>query len=296
MFDPQHIVCAVDFSPHSEEVVRAGEFLARTLDARLTAFHAVTVSHDHYPGTTIFERGGEQGDLMAAARRDLQNLVASTAQAGTVVAAGDPVEMIAELVRETGAGLVVAGRYGFSGLQRVLLGSVVERMARRLSTPLLVVGRTRAQDRDKPLFSQVVVACQAADRHDPVLTVAAAIARRFNAGLNLLHAMELPVQPEILEPSDGPYSEVQAALQERLRREMTDAARALAGDLDFAVDLAPGPAAEVLPHYMLRQQGDLLIVGVRPRRGLGPLLMGSTTEAALRHTSCAVMTVPTTMT
>ncbi len=222
LFDPQHIVCAVDLSPHSAAVVRAGEFMARMLDARLTVFHAVTIPHDRYPGTTIFERGGEQDDRMTAARRGLHKLVTPLAQAGTAVAAGDPVEMLSGFVRQNAVGLVVAARHGFSGIQRVLLGSVVERMARRLPVPLLVVGRTPAQDHASPLFSHVVAACQTADRRDPVLTTATAVARNFNVGLNLLHAVEQPVQPDLLEPTAGPYGEVQAALQERLHQGFVD--------------------------------------------------------------------------
>ncbi len=293
LFDPQHIVCAVDLSPHSAAVVRAGEFMARILDARLTVFHAVTIPPDRYPGTTIFERGGEQDDRMAAARQDLQKLVAPLARAGTEVAAGSPVEALSEFVQQNAAGLVVAARHGFSGIQRVLLGSVVERMARRLPAPLLVVGRAPAQDHASPVFSQVVVACQTVDRRDPVLMMAIAVARRFNVGLNLLHAVEQPVQPDLLEPTAAPYSEVQDALQERLRQGFVDTARAVAEDIRITVELAPGPAAEVLPRYIRRLKADLLIVGVRPRRGLSPVLMGSTTEAGLRHSSCAVLTVPT---
>ncbi|MDJ0721193.1 MAG: universal stress protein [Desulfobacterales bacterium] len=296
LFDPQHIVCAVDLSPHSAAVVRAGEFMARMLDARLTVFHAVTIPHDRYPGTTIFERGGEQDDRMTAARRDLHKLFTPLAQAGTAVAAGDPVEMLSGFVRQNAVGLVVAARHGFSGIQRVLLGSVVERMARRLPVPLLVVGRTPAQDHASPLFSHVVAACQTADRRDPVLTTATAVARNFNVGLNLLHAVEQPVQPDLLEPTAGPYGEVQAALQERLHQGFVDTVGAVAEDIRITVDLAPGPAAEVLPRHIRGLKADLLIVGVRPRRGLGPMLMGSTTEAVLRHSSCAVLTVPTTMT
>ncbi len=293
-FDPQHILCAVDFSPSSEEVVHAGHLLARAFGARLSAFHAVTASHDHYPGTAIFERGGEQKELTAAARRNLEELTAPLDQVAAIVAAGDPVESMADCIRETKAGLVVAARHGFSGIQRVLLGSVVERMARQLATPLLVVSRIPRQARDKPLFRQVVMACKTIKPHDPVLAAAAAIARRFEAGLHLLHAMELPVRPEILEPTEGPYGEVQAALQDRLRHEMEDTLRATVGDLQAAVDLIPGPCAEVLPGYLARQQADLVVVGVQHHHRLAQLLVGSTTEAALRRTSCAVLTVPTT--
>jgi nucleotide-binding universal stress UspA family protein len=295
-FDPQHILCAVDFSPPSEAVVHAGHLLAQAFDARLSVFHAVTASHDPYPGTAIFERGGAQGDFMAAARRNLNELTAPLNQVAAIVAAGDPVDGLSDCIRGTGAGLVVAARHGWTGIQRVLLGSVVERMARRLTTPLLVVGRTRKHSSDNPPFQKVVMACKTLAPRDPVLAVAAAIARRFDAGLYLLHAMERPVRPDILEPTNGPYGQVQASLQDRLRQEMEGKLRATVGDLGVSVDLTPGPAAEALPGYIARRQADLLVVGVRHHHRLAQLLVGSTTEAALRHAACAVLTVPTSMT
>lgn len=296
LFDLQHIVCAVDLSPHTKGVLDGGQLLARAFDAHMSIFHAVTASHDRFPGTTIFERGGQQTDLLTAARRRLEDLAASLENTEGIVAAGDPVETLAEYLRKTSASLVVAARHGCSGIQRVLLGSVVERMARQLATPLLVVGLTKAGTWNRRTFRKVVVACDAVDATSPALTVAVAVARRFDATLHLLHAMELPLKAEMLEPTDGPYGEIQAALQDRLHQNLTALASVVAKDLSVSVDLAPGPAAEILPFYIRQQKADLLVVGVRSRRRLQQLLIGSTTEAALRHASCAVLTVPTTMT
>ena len=294
MFDPQHIVCAVDFSSNSEGVVHAGGLLARAFDARLSVFHAVTASHDHYPDTAIFERGGAKDELTKTGRQKLKELVAPLRPAGTIIAAGDPVDILSDWLQGTAGGLVVAARHGATRLQHVLIGGVVERMVRQLALPVLVTSRTRKEDGREPLFVKVVVACQTAANRSPELMAAAAVARRFDAELNLLHAMELPVRPELMDPTDGPYGDVQTTLQDRLRQEMAAAVRSAAGNINVSIDLAQGPAVEVLPGHIARKQADLLVVGVRPRRRLTQLLIGSTTEAALRRTSCAVLTVPTT--
>jgi nucleotide-binding universal stress UspA family protein len=39
-------------------------------------------------------------------------------------------------------------------------------------------------------------------------------------------------------------------------------------------------------------QADLAVVGVRARRRLKKFILGSTTEAVLRHAPCAILTVP----
>lgn len=295
-FELQHIACAVDFSRHTAVVLRWGRLLARAFEARLSVFHAVTASHDRFPGTVIFERGGRQSDLLAEARQRLEEIVAPLENANGVAVAGDPVETLGEYARKTSVDLVIAARHGFSGIQRVLLGSVVERMGRELAKPLLVVSMNEAGSTGSLPFSNVVVAVEADDAHAPAFKVAVALAHRFDAALHLLSAMERPLLADKLEePTEGPYGEIQTALQQRLQQKMADMTRPLAGDLNVTVDLVPGPAVEVLPSYVRRRQADLLVVGVKSRRRFQQWLIGSTTEAALRHADCAVLTVPTTM-
>ncbi len=294
-FELRHIVCAVDFSRHTAGVLRWGRFLARAFDARLSVFHAVTASHDRFPGTAIFERGGRQSDLLAAARQHLEEIVAPLDQANGVAVAGDPVDNLGEYARKTSVDLVIAARHGFSGIQRVLLGSVVERMGRELAKPLLVVGMREAGSTGSLPFSNVVVGLEADDAHAPAFKMAVALARRFGAALYLMSAMERPLLADKVEPTEGPYGEIQTTLQQRLQQKMADMTSPLAGDLKFTVDLVPGPAVEVLPSYVRRRQADLLVVGVKSRRRFQQRLIGSTTEAALRHAACAVLTVPTMM-
>lgn len=295
MFELQHIICAVDFSSHSEGVLQTGNLLGQAFDARLSVFHAVTASRDRFPGTTIFERGGQQAELLAAAGQRLEALAAPLGNAETITAAGDPVETLCNYLQKWPADLAIAARRGLGGIQRVLLGSVVERMARRLSVPLLVVGPDNPGDADRPPFRKLVAACDAVDALSPVLAAAMAVAHRFGSVLHLLHAMELPVRPEMLEPTDGPYGEVQTALQHRLRRNLAKLSAMSAAALKVEVDILPGPAVEILPSYIRKHSADLLVVGVRPRRRLQQWLIGSTTEAALRHAPCTVLTVPATI-
>jgi nucleotide-binding universal stress UspA family protein len=58
------------------------------------------------------------------------------------------------------------------------------------------------------------------------------------------------------------------------------------------IALRHGTAAEILPDYIREVQADLAVVGVHACPRLKKLIIGSTTEAALRHAPCAVLTVP----
>jgi nucleotide-binding universal stress UspA family protein len=58
------------------------------------------------------------------------------------------------------------------------------------------------------------------------------------------------------------------------------------------IDLRHGPAPEILPDYIREVQADLAVVGVQARRRFKKFIVGSTTEAVLRHAPCAILTVP----
>jgi nucleotide-binding universal stress UspA family protein len=55
------------------------------------------------------------------------------------LAEGDTAREILEVAREHGAGLIVMGTHGRTGLGRLLLGSVAEQVLRQSSCPVLTV-------------------------------------------------------------------------------------------------------------------------------------------------------------
>ena len=136
------IVCCVDLSPATRCVTSWAGMLAGCTNARLVVFHAVHMPSDALHPTTEFERGG---DLERRRRESLADI--SDCMAGIDVpwqaelVYGEPVEALLAFCRRTSPDLVIAGSHGLKGFKRLMLGSVVERMARLLPCPLLVVRR-----------------------------------------------------------------------------------------------------------------------------------------------------------
>ncbi len=62
------------------------------------------------------------------------------------LAFGKPDEKIVNLSEELGAGLIVTGSWGLSGVQRALMGSVSDSVVRHAHCPVLVVREKRHQD------------------------------------------------------------------------------------------------------------------------------------------------------
>jgi len=114
------VLLATDGSEGSE---RAGDHAIAVAAATGAHLHALTVGDDGGPAERAAARAREAGvDATAAVR------------------SGRPHEAIRGYAGDHGADLVVVGTHGRSGVERVLLGSVAERVLRTATRPVLVVG------------------------------------------------------------------------------------------------------------------------------------------------------------
>jgi nucleotide-binding universal stress UspA family protein len=121
--DVREILVATDFSETSDAAVRVAHAYARAFEARLHVFH---VSWPEELGLT---------KLFAA-------LVADLGQTVPVLAAsqrGDAADEIVRYATGHGVDLIVLGTHGRTGVSRLLLGSVAERVIRTAPCPVLTV-------------------------------------------------------------------------------------------------------------------------------------------------------------
>jgi nucleotide-binding universal stress UspA family protein len=55
------------------------------------------------------------------------------------VVTGDPVDRITEIAKEKNSDLIIISTHGAKGLEKILLGSVAERVLKRAHCPVLVM-------------------------------------------------------------------------------------------------------------------------------------------------------------
>ena len=128
------ILCSIDFSDYSKSVVACGIAFARHFGSRLVIAHAVFSPKDPIYGTAEFERGGEMKRQIAHARETIAGMMRHCPiEWETLLLHGEPVEQIAHAVPRVGADLVIAASHGISGFKRLFIGTVVERMARKMT-------------------------------------------------------------------------------------------------------------------------------------------------------------------
>jgi nucleotide-binding universal stress UspA family protein len=139
----RRILHATDFSAASRRAFAAAIRLAKQNRARLCLLH-VLVPPSPFVGT---KPPSSYLELQARARREamrrLATAVASAERAGVRVEAhlvpGAPAEQILRVAGRWRADLIVIGTHGRSGLGRVFMGSVADRILRRAPRPVLTV-------------------------------------------------------------------------------------------------------------------------------------------------------------
>jgi nucleotide-binding universal stress UspA family protein len=132
----RNIVCAVDFSASSETATLAAVDLARRHGARLHLVHAWHVAPyvEHLPELAASIDHDMSLELDATAERHARPELTITRH----VRRGGPAHQIVAAARELDADLVVIGTTGKSGFDRLLLGSVAERVIRTSHVPVFV--------------------------------------------------------------------------------------------------------------------------------------------------------------
>jgi nucleotide-binding universal stress UspA family protein len=141
----RRIIHASDFSKASRAAFAKAVDLAKAYRAELLVVHVLSVVPpflgEGYVPPNVWEE--IEAGARAGAQRQLNRLVARARRAGvhlkSLVALGSPYEDIVRAAKRTRADLLVLGTHGRTGLTKVLLGSVAERVLRTASCPVLTV-------------------------------------------------------------------------------------------------------------------------------------------------------------
>ena len=199
------------------------------------------------------------------------------------VADGNPA---AELIRRAAsAEQVVLGSRGAGGFERLVLGSVGAEVAAHAPCPVVVV-RGGQHDRH-----EVVVGVDASDRSYRALEYAFQYADRHGGRVHAVHAIHDHVAPLPTPP---------VSARDWVVPEQNLTARELSADavapwalkypaVDVEITVVDASAARAL--IQASKGAALVVVGSRGHGGFTGLLLGSVSQALLRHADCPVVVV-----
>jgi nucleotide-binding universal stress UspA family protein len=201
---------------------------------------------------------------------------------------GHVVAEILRAEREFSADLVVMGTHGLGGFDRLLLGSVTEKVLRKASGPVLTIPRLAAEP-TSGLFRTIVCGVDRSPASARALEHAVGLARESGGRLILVHALEdiSAEEPKYSSHFNLPECWREIAPEIRAGYEALVADEARAG-LSVEVFVPVGkPYREVL-RAAGEAKADLIALG---SAGL-TAPFGSTTHHVVRDAECPVLSVP----
>ena len=135
------ILIATDGSKRTQNAVETGLEIARVHQSKVSAVYVVdTVTFTSVPMDVTWEN---MYQLLKEEGEEAVGRVKAAAPAGvdveTHVLEGNPALEITKFAKDNGIDLIVVGTLGKSGIDRILLGSVAEKVVRIAPCPVLVI-------------------------------------------------------------------------------------------------------------------------------------------------------------
>lgn len=161
------LLAAVDESKMAEDVISTAATLARSLPgAELHLVHVITAIEAAPAPLRI---PGFLTRAMEGAREllDRYSALASAEFSGRIVthaAGGDPWREVLQVAADLHADWLIVGTHGYSGLKRLVLGSVAEQIVRKAACSVLVARPKLYDARDVPELEPACPDCLAMQR------------------------------------------------------------------------------------------------------------------------------------
>jgi nucleotide-binding universal stress UspA family protein len=275
----RRLLCATDLSAASRPAWEHAQHLGRLFGAEVLLLHVLPVAP--VPTTPdlpwgLIDELRQIGERQA--REGLDALLDGSRDSGVKARArlelGTPTARILEVAREEAADVVVMGTHGRTGLGRVLLGSVADRVVRLAPCPVVTVPAEMGAPPDPARIARI---CYATDFSPTARTAwpwALALAEAGGAHIDLVHVTALPV-PDAdvsLDALGGMarllHEEGQAKAERFLRdcplpRERVD------------VVIGRGMVSDQILHSAKARGADLIVMGTHGWSGLLRWMLGS---------------------
>ena len=281
------ILCPTDFSAGARQAIRVAIGMARESDAELVLVHAWYVPASAYSLEAPFPPDTIQG-LVDDAQQALDAAVKEAVAAGAKRATGKlltglPWMQIVEELDQRPYDLCVIGTHGRTGLARVLLGSVAEKVVRHAPCSVLAV---RPDGEVKP-FHHALVPTDFSESATYALDLAATLVEP-SGSVTLEHVIEIPFaysrETAILAFARELETRAAEALDKEIERFRRTSKLSIRG---WSRTGHPGP--QTLALIDEDRSIDLVVMGSHGRTGFQRALMGSVAEKVVRHARCPVL-------
>ena len=299
--DIRHVLCPVDFSDFSRRALDYAIAIARWYTCRLTVLYV-----HHVPAPSIAEFAGLatgpiEGSVLSSAdseqlREQMRGLtptkVVENIPVEFSVAEGDVgTEILAEA---DSIDMIVMGTHGRSGFDRLVIGSVTEKVVRRSPCSVMTIpyGSPGTISAIPVLFHHILAPVDFSDASLRALTYALSLAQEADAHLTLLHVTHIPRELAKWadeDPEGRAYVDTwKAYARIQVRPLVSDDARVYC-HVDERVEA--GEAHREILRVAAEQPSGLIVAGAHGAGVVKRLFLGATTQHLVREATCPVLIV-----
>ncbi|MGA7292514.1 MAG: universal stress protein [Terriglobales bacterium] len=298
MLEIKQILCPVDFSEFSIRAYHYALSVAEHYGAKVVAHHIVELSR--YPYADYVASTGDYAEfceaLLEGGKEKLREFVKKhtrdEAQPELVVNEGIAADCILSLAHARKIDVIVMGTHGRRGYDRVVLGSVTNRVMRRTSCPVLAICNLpqgfmeadRAADEGQHRvhrLNRILFCTDFSENSEQALNYAISATTEYDGELVLLHVLEEEASPAKMEKAV-------ATATEQLDRLIPAAERK---SLKVKTVVRVGKPYQQIIQLVTEAQVDMVAMGVRGRGALDLAVFGSTTYRVLQLGPCPVLAV-----
>lgn len=197
----------------------------------------------------------------------------------TLLAQGEPHEIIPEFAEAEKCDLIVVGVRGFNPAETVVLGSMTAR----------IIGYSRINILVVPLqttigLTRLLVAVDGSNLGKKAVDLARNIQKSYGSKISLIAVADVPPHLYGVDPiaAHSFIEKTRATLEESLG--LGESYRA-----ETQLILREGDPASTINEVARSEQIDLILMGSHGRTGLIRLLMGSVTERVIGHAPCPIL-------
>lgn len=291
----QKILCPVDASTFSRRAVRHAVALAKWYGAEVAV---ISVRPPALPPSLWFQQesavpieGDYSRDQAEVSLRAFVEAASGETPTRVFVADGQIVPEILRVARELGADLIVMGTHGLTGFERLLLGSVTEKVLRKAECPVMTIPRLVPDTAEPPAvtFKTIICGMDRSPASKRALEHALSLAQQASGCLLVVHALEdiSEEEPSLARHLNIP--ECWRAVEPDIRASYEALVPAEARDWCKVEVLIPfGKGYRRVLDIARERSADLIVLGTTGWSGP----FGATTQHVLREAECPVLVVP----
>lgn len=277
----RNILMAIDFSPSSDAALDYAVAIARRYGSRIYMTHVIRPDVYQLVSPEAMET------VLDQARHYAEQQMAKVLVSGRIrgvphqvlLGQGELWTVFSQLIEEHEIDLIVVGTHGRTGLKKMLMGSVAERVFRMAPCPVLTVGPRVPLDAVKRRGPrQILYATDFSATAEGAAGYALSLAQEHRSNLSLLHVLE-----------GDRFDPVKAAAAENRLKSLVPPGDELCCSPEFHV-VSGHPADEILKTAG-ELNADLIVLGVRHPDFSISQLPPATAYKVVCSAHCPVLTI-----